>query len=951
MTPVMAVIHSGRVSFSRASKIVFLTALVFLLNSLTMIHAMTITVNASSAVTAINNELFGQNYAVYDGTAQESDSNYAAYTAAVTAMGAYQMRYPGGGYTDMMNWSNITCQYTYMPSLQESITFATACGTRLQPCVNFSGISCGATMTHTSAVSLAAAWVTYMNKTPAAMPTTFWEVGNEQFVSGEPGYVGDSTAGGTTYGNQYYDFYVAMKAIDSNIKVGAQIQYDHPDFTNGALAAIKAKGITMDYCISHCYPYYCANSGACETTTVDSQLVGSSVDLGLNAATSIKSMLSSNGFPTTVPLWMSEFRSTVDEEKAVEWVDSMFVAQFLLKMGENGWRGANIWDIKNGYNTTYLSDYGLLASGTNTYGGVSWTENKPHPSWYVYPFLSKVFGRNLVSCSSSAATVRSWASTTTGGDLTIFMVNNDFSNQQAATISLTGFSPSAAGTIWTLIGSGQTKGGATTPVQDLTSISINGTVNPAVSAVPGTGNALTTGASFAVTLPAGAMVMVKVPSSSSTPIPTYTRTGTPTVTSTPGGSCITLLNGCNSAAENGTWAGANASRGFVTSSPVTSMPSEGATCMAVTVTTGAAYNSAMFNLSGFTPTSLAGVSQIKVDIYVPSAMVTVQSWQSMQLLANAYSGTTTIWSGQISSTAPSLVAGFQTLTYNLDYPATITSAYTYLGLVFAYNAATATTGTIYVDNIRLIYPCGVPTATPTPIICSAMLNNCESLTENGTWDGANATRSIVTSTTGAPTGFPTMGSACLKALVSTWSQYNTGLFNLSGFVPADFYGTTRLSMDVYVESTLLGTGYNQLLMFADSAPASLYFQGISSTSPTFVAGKNSVTFTIDYQPPGGGTVTLTSNNAISKLSFVYNTSATTGSGSFYVDNIQLLRDGCVATRTPTRTFTPSPTPTLTRTFTSTPTPTLTPTSANTSTFTSTATRTFTQTSTPTLTPP
>lgn len=935
-------VHAGNL---RAAKIVFLLTLLFSFNAATSLYAITISVNASSAVTAINNELFGQNYAVYDGTAQPTDANYAAYTAAVSAMGAYQMRYPGGGYTDMMNWNNIQCQYTYMPTIASSVTWAKACGARLQPCVNFSGQWCGSTVTHAAAVTLASQWVTYMNITGGgAQPTTFWEVGNEEFVSGEPGYVGDTTAGGTTYGTQYCDFYTAMKAVDPNIKVGAQIQYDHSAFTNGVLAAIKAKGITMDYCISHCYPYYCSSSGACETTTVDSTLVGSAVDLGLNAATSIKSMLSANGFPTTVPLWMSEFRSTVDEEKAVEWVDSMFAAQFLLTMGQNGWRGANIWDIKNGYNGTYQSDYGLLSSGTNTYGGVNWTENKPHPTWYVYPFLSKIFGRNLVSCSSSAATVRSWASTDTGGNLTVFMVNNDFSNQQAATISLTGFSPGTAGTIWTLVGSGQTKGGATTPVQDLTSISINGTVNPAVSVVPGAGNALATGASFAVTLPAGAMVMVKVPSSSSTPIPTYTRTGTPTATSTPGGACITTLNGCNSLTENGTWSGANASRGIVTTCPVTTgLPSEGTGCLAVTVTTGAAYNNIMFNLGGFTPTIFTNVVQLKADIYIPAAMVTGQSWASLVLIGD--SSANTIWSQNLSGDTPNVTAGLHTYTWNLTYPGTLTSIMPISTIYFAYNAQNATTGTIYVDNIRLVYSCGIPTATPTPIVCSAMLNNCESLTENGTWDGANATRSIVTAATGAPSGFPTMGSACLKALVNTWSQYNNGLFNLSGFTPADFYGTTRLSMDVYVDSTLLGTGYNQLLMFADSAPSSLFFQGISSTAPTLVAGKNTLIYTIDYQPPGGGTVTLTSNNAISKLSFVFNTSATTGTGSFYVDNIQLLRDGCVATRTPTRTFTPSPTPTMTRTYTSTPTATLTPTTANTSTFTSTATRTFTMTST------
>jgi hypothetical protein len=228
-------------NFFGRRKNVFPIALSLLLFAQVQAYAVNITVNASSAVTTLNNELFGQNYAVYDSSAKPSDANFAAYTAAVSAINPSLIRYPGGGYTDMMNWSSITCQYNWMPTLQESISFATASGARLQPCVNFSGQWCGSTYSHTQAVSLAAAWVTYMNKTPAAMPTTFWEVGNEQFVSGEPGFVGDNYNGGVSYGNYYADYYTAMKAVDSTIKVGAQVQYDHADFTNGVLTAIRPR--------------------------------------------------------------------------------------------------------------------------------------------------------------------------------------------------------------------------------------------------------------------------------------------------------------------------------------------------------------------------------------------------------------------------------------------------------------------------------------------------------------------------------------------------------------------------------------------------------------------------------------------------------------------------------------------------------------------------------------
>src|SRR4249920_2786897 len=91
----------------------------------------TITINAGTALATIPNELFGQNYSVYDSTAKSSDPGYAAYTGAVAAMGAVNMRYPGGGYADLVNWNNITCQNAAFPTIAQSIAFANASGVRL----------------------------------------------------------------------------------------------------------------------------------------------------------------------------------------------------------------------------------------------------------------------------------------------------------------------------------------------------------------------------------------------------------------------------------------------------------------------------------------------------------------------------------------------------------------------------------------------------------------------------------------------------------------------------------------------------------------------------------------------------------------------------------------------------------------------------------------------------
>ena len=89
------------------------------------IPAVTVTVDAGTAVRTLTNELFGQNMSVYDSTALSSNGGY---TSAVAAMGATQMRFPGGGYADLVDWNNIECSgsQTWMINIQEAIAFANA---------------------------------------------------------------------------------------------------------------------------------------------------------------------------------------------------------------------------------------------------------------------------------------------------------------------------------------------------------------------------------------------------------------------------------------------------------------------------------------------------------------------------------------------------------------------------------------------------------------------------------------------------------------------------------------------------------------------------------------------------------------------------------------------------------------------------------------------------------
>lgn len=530
------------------------------------IHAATtasITINAAMSVTAMPVNLFGQNINVYESTADGTDTDF---DAAVKATGAPLMRFPGGGYGDMVDWQTMTsCSNSWLPITKEKgISFANACNTQLQCIVNYAGYWCGAYQGHAAAVTKAADWVRYMNITNGgAHRVDYWEVGNETFGSGEQGFTSDDVAGGTTYGTNFIDFYNAMKAVDPTIKVGMQCQFDHGNFSRGALAAVKGK-VVPDFFIAHAYPIWMESrtTGESWDTTlyasnpvIDGRIMDN-VNLAVSCTAQMNSLVSTyfgSSYVGKIPYWMTEFRS-VTNYKYDEFVDTMFCAQFLLELGRLGWGGANIWDIKNGYTMSTGEDFGLLRSGANSGYSDDLPKNGPRPTYYIYPYLSQVFGKNMVSCSypsyvsitaagsypqdyilntTTGNKVRAWASKDTSGNLTIFIANNDWNNTATVTLNISNFTAGTAGQSWTFQGAGTTYAGGTTPLVQRLHISINGTTDPAISSLPGTGTSVTTGSSFSVTMPLASMMLIKVPfGGTATPTATITRTVTGTTTAT-----------------------------------------------------------------------------------------------------------------------------------------------------------------------------------------------------------------------------------------------------------------------------------------------------------------------------------------------------------------------------------------------------------------------------------
>ena len=368
-------------------------------------------------------------------------------------------------------------------------------------------------------------------------------------------------------------------------------------------------------------------------------------------------------------------------------------------------------------------------------------------------------------------------------------------------------------------------------------------------------------------------------------------------------------------------------------------------------------NSASVSLNNLLPgQQIASIRAFRFD----SAISVIAPSTAPSFTANTFTDTLPFRSATLYEIT--LSQGF--LTFTPTASPTVTATATVTPTPTATPTGTLPTATFTPTRTKTATPTATasPTLSPTPRppACPVLFNGAESLTENGTWNGTNATRSLSTSNT-------TQGTHSLQVNVTALGAggWNNQIMNLAGFSPTNWSGVVQVVMDVYVSASLISAGstYHQFTLLADSS--TLAQQPISDY-PSFNAGANSVTFNINFANGG-----LSPTAALTQIWIIDNTDST-GLGSFYVDNIRLVDSPCPFTPTPTlaasstptftlsptaspsptatKTASSSPTPTLSATLTATKTPSLTPSQTLTPTFTLTLLATLTPTQSRTQTP-
>ena len=464
-------------------------------------RAANVFIDASVPVATIPETMFGGNLAQYESSGD--DFGQPAYTGGVAAAqiaGLHNIRIPGGIWADRWDWEYVaTGGDAWMVDVFEMLQQIEDIGGGAVPqaVVNFSGEwPQGVLHSREDTIQKAADWVQYMN-VDNNYNVQLWEVGNEVYSGWHPHQVS-----GSTYGNDFVQFYNAMKAVDPTIKIGAiaAVENNFQIFNQQMMTVTAAQGVVPDFLAVHHYK--------------DNDILGESV----NDIADFTQLF--DGYVSTyygseavgqVEYFMTEFRTrgqfgpAGDNRYTNSFSDAMFTLQYIMEMAQHGWSGANIWANKLvRQDGPPIRDYGLVER---------WT-NDPYATWYMYPFMTDYMGRDMVQTTDDLGDdVRVYSTLDESGDLVVAVVNNHETVDQQITFTISGAAVEGTqGELFEILPIGTTTLGLAGPPNLRMEVSINGIDDPGYAAVPGLApQSISVAQSFSLDIPANGIQFFKIP--------------------------------------------------------------------------------------------------------------------------------------------------------------------------------------------------------------------------------------------------------------------------------------------------------------------------------------------------------------------------------------------------------------------------------------------------------
>jgi len=421
--------------------------------------AVTVNIDASTVVTKVPPTLFGNNANLWMGNFTD-----ATMLTHLTNFQPKIIRFPGGSISDVFFWNaakNVkpadapdtlvndqgvksaagywygknteswTCSVdNYYNMLQQT-------GNKGMITINYAYARYGTGANPVAAAAhLAADWVRYDNGR-----TRYWEIGNENPGTWEPGYRIDVSKNkdgqpqlitGDLYGKHVKVFVDSMrqaaKEIGKTIYIGAQL-IDHtpqswePTATQTWNATVLPRvNTTADFFIVHnYYTDFQTNADAITIMNTASAVTKNMFDYVTQSVSAAGAAMK--------PIALTEWNITsIGSMQMVSSVAGMHAVLTIGELLKNKYGYASRWDLANGWDNG--NDMGLFSNGDEP--GVQ--KSNPRPAFYYMYFFQKTMGDRFINSTVTGnSNIISYATTYSSGQIGLALVNTSTTSTNVQT--------------------------------------------------------------------------------------------------------------------------------------------------------------------------------------------------------------------------------------------------------------------------------------------------------------------------------------------------------------------------------------------------------------------------------------------------------------------------------------------------------------------------------------
>jgi hypothetical protein len=306
---------------------------------------------------------------------------------------------------------------------------------------------------------------------PSPFNIQYWEVGNEEYGSWE---IDHHTAqhDPATYIAFAKQFATFAAQIAPGTTIGLDVGSPGSDFNSWTAAILQqsvAQGFTPGFLSDHNYVQ--APGSESDSNLLLDTSTGTSSDPSdpsdpynwAQRSAAYESLLTKylGTAGENVQLLATEFNSVYSNpgKQTTSLVNGLWLADSLGALLETPYDGADVWDLRNSYETggnessslygwRQEGDYGLIGSpggsapATGTY--------VPYPTYFAEELASKIIqnGGNVVQAASSDPNLTTYAVLEANGQLDLLVINKSATSALTGQFQFTNFQPAAQATVW-----------------------------------------------------------------------------------------------------------------------------------------------------------------------------------------------------------------------------------------------------------------------------------------------------------------------------------------------------------------------------------------------------------------------------------------------------------------------------------------------------------------------